>query len=115
MVRTDKSPWGKLIVLLPTDAVSAPGLAVEETAFRSFQKQTIWVVALRRDVCIKTFIAELRTQQASLADQVAMLNIDLIAALMKIRRRLQSREGVQAEIIEFLWIECNGDGSGLLG
>jgi len=44
--------------------------AIEETAFSGLQQQTVRIVALRSDVGVKALVAELRIQQARLADDV---------------------------------------------
>jgi len=68
LVRTGEVPGRELIVFLPAGTGGAARLPIEETAFASFQQQTIRIVALRSDVGVKALGAELRIQQASLAD-----------------------------------------------
>src|SRR5258705_9416069 len=114
LVRTGEVPGRKLIVFLPAGTGGATRLPIEETAFGSFEQQTIRIVALRSDVSVKALVAELRIQQASLADDKMMLNVDLIAALMKIRRRRLRRKGVKDEEVELLRIDRKRNRSRLL-
>src|SRR5579859_2649504 len=97
LVGTCEPPRRKLIVFLPAGAGSSARLPIEETTFGGLQQQTIRIVALRSDVGVKALVAELRIQQACLADGVMILRIDLLSALMKIRRRWLRRKGVEPE------------------
>src|SRR5262249_9371408 len=76
----------ELVDLLPFDAGSTPSLAAEESTFCRIRQEAIGLVALRRHVGVKLLEAELRNESAALSGQVAVLGIDLIAALMKIGR-----------------------------
>jgi hypothetical protein len=101
-------PGREAIIFEPANPGGFAFLAIEEPAFRGFQLYTIRIVTLCRHVRVKAFRAKLRSQDATCADQVAVLCVDLIAALVKIRRRFLGVKRVQAEVIEFLRIEGYG-------
>src|SRR6266478_7478644 len=114
LVRTSELPRRQLISFLQAGAGSSTRLPIEETAFGGLQQQTIRIVALRSDVGVKALIAELRIQQACLADGVMILRVDLLPALMKIRRRRLRRKGAKPEVVQLLRIHCNRNRSCLL-
>src|SRR5260370_7352074 len=89
-------------------------MPIEETAFSGLQKQTVRIVALRSDVGVKALVAELRIQQARLADDVMILRVDLLPALMKIRRRRLRCKGAKPEVVKLLRIHCNRNRTCLL-
>src|SRR5262249_23051013 len=89
-------------------------LAVKETAFRCFEQQVIGIVILRGNVRVKAFVAELRSQYVRVSDDVAVLKVRLIPALMKIRCRRLWGESVQAKKIELLRVYCKRGRRGLL-
>ena len=87
------------------NAGSSTRLPIEKTAFGGFEHQMVWIVTLCGDVGVKSLVAELRTQHAFLADEIMMLRVDLITALMKIRRRRLRRKGAKAEVVQLLRIQ----------
>src|SRR5260370_9469949 len=89
-------------------------LPIEETAFGGLQQQTVRIVALRGDVGVKALVAELRIQQARLGDGVMILRVDLLPALMKIRRRRLRLKGAKPEEVQLFRIHCNRNRSCLL-
>jgi len=66
------------------------------------------------DVGVKGLLAELRSQQPRFADDPAVLSVNLIAALMKIRGRRLGRESVKTKIGEFPRIQGKRNRSCLL-
>src|SRR5271165_3431279 len=107
-------PGSELIRLVQVQTRRAASLRVEESTFGSFDLQPIQIVALWSDVRIEYFVAELRREQTRLPDYIMMLCVNLVAALVVVRRRGLRREGVQAQILELLRIKRKGNSRGLL-
>src|SRR6516162_266887 len=59
LVRTGELPGSKVVIFLPADARGLTPLAIEETAFGRFKQDAVRIVALCRDVGIKSLVAEL--------------------------------------------------------
>src|SRR6267142_2612058 len=113
LMRSCKLAGRKPIGFFPTCARAIPRLAVEKAAFCRFEKQSIAIVALRSDVRVESLVAELGNEQSRGADYVAVLQVSLEATLVKIRRRRLCVEGVQAQVVELLWVDREGSGGGL--
>src|SRR5215468_10390633 len=109
-----KSPRCELVSFLQAAARRTARLAVKETAFRCLEQQTIRIVTLRGNVRVKAFVVELRSQYVRVSDDVAVLKVRLIPALMKIRCRRLRGESVQAKKIELLRVHRKRGRGGLL-
>src|SRR5882757_3352199 len=115
LVRSHKLPRRKPIRFFPTCPRTAPRLPVEKTTFRRFEKQTIGIVALWDDIGVESLVAELGGEQSRRADYVAVLQVGLKAALVKVRRGRLCVEGVQAQVVELLRVGRERCSGGLLG
>jgi hypothetical protein len=51
--------WRELITLLPIKTAGAPALPIEESTFGRVDEQLVRFVALRRDIRVVGFVAEL--------------------------------------------------------
>ena len=108
LVGPDEFPGSEAIIFCQPNPRGSTFLAIEESSFRGFQLYTIRIVTLGRHVSVKAFVAKLRSQHAGCADQVAVLDVNLIATLVKIGRRFLGVERIQAKVIESLRIEGYG-------
>src|SRR5882724_1223379 len=113
-MRAEKPARGELIIFLPFDARGTPCLAAEEPSLGGVGKKAVGGVALCGYVGVEGLIAELGSQKALRAGQVAVLYVHLIAALVKIRRRGLRCEGVEPEVVEFLRVQRKRHRRGLL-
>src|SRR5262249_31699002 len=108
LVRACELQRCKAIGLLQAGTGTAARLPIEKAAFRGFKHQAIWIIALSSDVGVKSLITKLRDKQSRCADHIAMLEVSLKTALMKVGCGRLSGKGVEAKIVKFLRVKGEG-------
>src|SRR5246127_5982650 len=81
-----KASWGKLVSLLPVKTRSPARLRIEESTSGRFEKKLVRAGTCRSNVHIEGLVTELRCQHAVASREITVLSVQLVAALMIIRR-----------------------------
>src|SRR5215471_20085222 len=95
----------KLIAFLPFHARSSPRLRAEKSALGSVWQQPKRFIVVCGHVGVEFLVADLRNQSGLLADEITMLCIYLMTALMKVWCGRLGQECIQPKVIKFLRIE----------
>src|SRR5262249_5392353 len=114
LVRSRKLPGRESIRFIPAGPGSAPRLAIEKPALGGLEHQTVRFIALRSDVRVKSFVAELRNKQSCRPNDITMLQVCLETSLMEVWCGCLRIEGIQTKVIKFLRIDRKGNSGRLL-